>query len=32
MSLGARGNPETSPICSAIKDIVTNGTVVVAAA
>jgi hypothetical protein len=32
MSLGARGNPEASPICSAVKDITAGGTIVVAAA
>jgi serine protease len=32
MSLGAKGNPATSPICQAIADITEHGGIVVAAA
>lgn len=32
MSLGARGNPVTSPVCDAIRELTKQGTIVVAAA
>lgn len=32
MSLGAKGNPITSPVCDAIRDVTSKGTIVVSAA